>query len=210
MFAPSNKQITIAKCTLFLLALIPFARLVWGAVNDGLGANPLEFITRNSGDWTLYFLTIGLAVTPLRRLLNANWLIKFRRMLGLFAFFYASLHFLAFFWFDHFFAFDEMLTDVVKRPFILVGFIAFLCLIPLAATSTNFMMRKMGGKQWQLLHKLVYLVAILGLLHFWWMKAAKNDFGQPLLFITIIGVLFALRAYWKWGKPTSSPQRIVQ
>ncbi len=207
MLAPTNKHITIAKCALFLAALLPACRLVWGVFHDGLGANPLEFITRNSGDWTLYFLTMGLAVTPLRRLLNAHWLIKFRRMLGLFAFFYASVHFLAFFWFDHFFAFDEMLKDVFKRPFILVGFLAFLCLIPLAATSTNFMMRKMGGKNWQLLHKLVYLVAMLGLLHFWWMKAAKNNFGQPLLFIVIIGVLFALRAYWKWGKPSAAAQR---
>ncbi len=210
MLAPSNKQLTAAKCALFLLALIPMARLVWGVMNDGLGANPLEFITRNTGDWTLYFLTTGLAITPLRRILNANWLIKFRRMLGLFAFFYACLHFLAFFWFDHFFALDEMLADVVRRPFILLGFLAFLCLIPLAATSTNFMMRAMGGQRWQLLHKLVYVAAILGLLHFWWMKAAKNNLGQPLLFAIIVGVLFAMRAYWKWTKSANSTPRAMQ
>ncbi len=207
MFAATNKQISIAKCVLFLAALLPACRLVWGVVHDSLGANPLEFITRNSGDWTLYFLTLGLAITPLRHLLNANWLIKFRRMLGLFAFFYACVHFLAFLWFDHFFDFDEMLKDVFKRPFILVGFIAFVCLIPLAATSSNYMMRTLGGKNWQLLHKLVYLVAVLGLLHFWWMKAAKQNFSQPLLFIAIIGVLFALRAYWKWAKPNTAQAR---
>ncbi|MBI3229057.1 MAG: sulfoxide reductase heme-binding subunit YedZ [Burkholderiales bacterium] len=210
MFAPNNKHITSAKCVLFLLALLPAARLAWGVFNDALGANPLEFITRNSGDWTLYFLTAGLAITPLRRLLEANWLIKFRRMLGLFAFFYASLHFFAFFWFDHFFDVSEMLVDVVKRPFILVGFIAFVLLIPLAATSTNFMMRQIGGKNWQRLHKLVYLIATLGLLHFWWMKAAKHNFGQPLLFIAIIGGLFAVRVYWKWGQRANAVKPLAR
>ena len=123
------------------------------AFKDRLGANPIEFITRNTGDWTLYFLCITLAVTPLRRLGNWNWLIKLRRMLGLFAFFYAALHFTTFLWFDHFFDLDEMLKDVVKRPFITVGFIAFLLLIPLAVTSTNGMVKRLGWKRWQWLHR---------------------------------------------------------
>ena len=136
MFNPNPKQLATLKAGLFVAALLPFARLVLFAFIDRLGANPIEFITRNTGDWTLYFLCITLAVTPLRRLSNWNWLIKLRRMLGLFAFFYATLHFTTFLWFDHFFDLDEMLKDVIKRPFITVGFIAFLLLIPLAVTST--------------------------------------------------------------------------
>src|SRR5205085_6434638 len=142
--------------------------------------NPIEYITRGTGDWTLYCLCITLAVTPLRRLSGLNWLLKLRRMLGLFAFFYASLHFTTFLWFDHFFDVQEMWKDVLKRPFITVGFTAFLLLVPLAATSTNAMVRKLGGKRWQALHRPVYLVAVLGFLHFWWMKAGKLDFAQPI------------------------------
>lgn len=200
MPAPGNLQMRLIKCVLFVLALVPAGRLGWGVYYDSLGANPLEFITRNSGDWTLYFLCITLAVTPLRHLLQAPWLLKLRRMLGLFVFFYACLHFTAFFWFDHFFALDEMIKDVFKRPFILVGFLAFVFLIPLAVTSNNYMIRLLGGKRWQWLHKLVYLIALLGVLHYWWMKAGKNDFAQPLLFVVVVGVLLGWRAWWKWGR----------
>lgn len=196
MFNPAPKQIAQIKSLLFIAALVPFARLVLFAFTDRLGANPIEFITRNTGDWTLYFLCITLAVTPLRRLGNWNWLIKLRRMFGLFAFFYAALHFTTFLWFDHFFDIDEMWKDVVKRPFITVGFTAFVLLIPLAVTSTNAMVRRLGGKRWQLLHKLVYLIAPLGILHFWWMKAGKHDFAQPILFGTIVAVLLLMRVYW--------------
>ncbi len=135
-------------------------------------------------------------MTPLRRLSNWVWLAKLRRMVGLFAFFYAALHFTTFLWFDHFFDLGEMLKDVVKRPFITVGFVAFVLLIPLAVTSTNGMIKRVGAKNWQRLHRLVYLVAGLGILHFWWMKAAKNDFEQPLLFGVIVAALLLIRVYW--------------
>jgi len=195
------------KIVLFIAATLPFLRLVVYTINDWLGANPVEFITRNTGDWTLYFLCITLAVTPLRRLTGWNWLIRLRRMLGLFAFFYASLHFMTFLWFDHFFDVAEMLKDVVKRPFITVGFTAFVLLIPLAATSTNAMIKRLGGKRWQLLHRLIYLIAPLGILHYWWMKAGKNDFSQPIVFGLIVAALLLARVYWRFGQRTAAPSR---
>jgi sulfoxide reductase heme-binding subunit YedZ len=188
------------KWLLFAAALMPFARLVVFTFTDQLGANPVEFITRNTGDWTLYFLCITLAVTPLRRLTGWNWLVRLRRMIGLFAFFYAALHFLTFLWFDHFFDVAEMLKDVVKRPFITVGFAAFLLLMPLAATSTNAMIKRLGGKRWQWLHRLIYLIAPLGILHYWWMKAGKNDFSQPILFGLIVAGLLLVRLYWRFAQ----------
>lgn len=209
MLNPNPKQLTALKVSLFVAALLPFARLVLFAFTDRLGANPIEFITRNTGDWTLYFLCITLAVTPARRLAKWNWLIKLRRMLGLFAFFYAALHFTTFLWFDHFFDLDEMLKDVVKRPFITVGFTAFLLLIPLAATSTNGMVRRLGGKRWQWLHRLIYLIAPLGILHFWWMKAGKHDFAQPILFGTIVLLLLAMRVYWNIAQMRIQKRRLA-
>lgn len=196
MFNPSQKQFKLLKASLFLLALVPFLRLVVATFTDGLGANPVEFITRNTGDWTLYLLCITLAVTPLRRFTNWIWLVKLRRMAGLYAFFYATLHFTTFLWFDHGFDIGEMWKDVVKRPFITVGFIAFVLLLPLAATSTNAMIKRVGAKNWQRLHRLVYLIASLGILHFWWMKAAKHNFTQPLIFGGIVGMLLLMRLYW--------------
>lgn len=193
--APTPKQITLVKTVIFLLALVPFARMAWLTVTDQL-VEPLEFITHGTGDWTLYFLSITLAVTPLRKLSGQNWLIKLRRMLGLFAFFYACLHFMTFFWFDHFFDVAAMFKDVLKRPFILVGFAAFLLLVPLAVTSTNGMVKRLGGKRWQAWHRLIYLAVPLGVLHFWWMKAAKNNLGQPLLFLVIVAALLGIRLYW--------------
>lgn len=199
-FNPSPKQLTIIKSLLFALALLPFGRLFLFAFTDQLGANPIEFITRNTGDWTLYFLCITLAVTPLRRLSKWNWLIKLRRMIGLFAFFYATLHFTTFLWFDHFFDVSEMLKDVIKRPFITVGFAAFVLLIPLAITSTNGMVKRLGGKRWQWLHRLIYVVASLGILHYWWMKAGKHDFEQPIIFGVIVAALLLIRVFWAWQK----------
>lgn len=207
MLNPDSRQITFIKCIVFLASLLPLARLVAYGFTDRLGANPIEFITRSTGDWTLYFLCLTLAVTPLRRISNWNWLIKLRRMLGLFVFFYAVLHFMTFFWFDHFFEIDDMLKDVVKRPFILVGFTAFVLLIPLAATSTNGMVRRLGGKRWQWLHRLIYLIAPLGILHFWWMKAGKNDFGEPILFGGIIALLLLARVYWNLLRPRMQKRR---
>lgn len=194
----SNKQLTQIKWVLFILALLPFLRLVAFTYLDKLGANPVEFITRNTGDWTLYFLCITLAMTPLRKLLQWHWIIRLRRMLGLYVFFYAFLHFMTFLWFDHFFELDEMFSDVLKRPFITVGFSAFVLLIPLALTSSNAMIKRLGGKRWQRLHRLIYLIAPLGVLHYFWMKAGKHDFSQPWLFAVIVFSLLALRVFWRW------------
>lgn len=193
--APTSKQIALIKIAIFLLALVPFGRMAWLTMTGQL-VEPLEFITHGTGDWTLYFLAITLAVTPLRRLSGQNWLVKLRRMLGLFAFFYACLHFITFLWFDHFFDVAAMFKDVLKRPFILVGFAAFLLLVPLAVTSTNAMVRRLGGKRWQAWHRLIYLAVPLGVLHFWWMKAAKNNLGEPLLFAVIVAALLGIRLFW--------------
>lgn len=195
-FNPAPRQFALIKSVVFVLALLPFARLIVGGFTDGLGANPIEFITWNTGDWTLYFLCMTLAITPLRRFTGWNWVVRLRRMIGLFAFFYAALHFTTFFWFDHFFDISEMLQDVVKRPFILVGFTAFVLLIPLAVTSTNGMVKRLGAKRWQWLHRLVYVIALLGMLHFWWMRAGKNNFEEPIIFGAIVAVLLLLRVVW--------------
>jgi sulfoxide reductase heme-binding subunit YedZ len=202
-FNPNPKQLSWLKVAVFLLSLLPFGRMVWLSATGQL-VEPLEFITRGTGDWTLYFLCITLALTPLRRLAKWNWLVKLRRMLGLFVFFYAALHFTTFLWFDHFFDLSEMWRDVLKRPFIMVGFIAFVLLIPLACTSSNAMVRRLGGKRWQWLHRLVYVIAPLAILHFWWMKAGKNNFTQPILFGVIVALLLGIRLYWSRGKAAAA------
>ena len=199
------KQVSRIKAVLFVLALLPFARLALFTFTDQLGANPIEFITRNTGDWTLYFLCITLAVTPLRRITNWVWLIRLRRMFGLFAFFYVALHFTTFFWFDHFFDLAEMWKDVLKRPFITVGFSAFVLLIPLAVTSTNKMIRRLGAKRWQWLHRLIYIIVPLGVLHFWWMKAGKNLLAQPILFTVIVALLLCSRLLLRKPRAASMP-----
>ena len=202
-FQPSPKQLSLIKAVLFVIGLLPFIRLVAFTFLDKLGANPVEFITRNTGDWTLYLLCITLSVTPLRKLTQWNWLIRLRRMTGLFAFFYALLHFTTFLWFDHFFDLTEMWADVIKRPFITVGFIAFVLLLPLALTSTNSMIKRLGGKRWQWLHRLVYVIVPLGILHYFWMKAGKHDFFQPIIFGTIVALLLLMRVYWRWQSRTA-------
>ena len=189
------RQLLWAKWMLFGLSLLPLLRLIALGFQDRLSANPIEFITRATGDWTLYFLCLTLAVTPLRRLTGLNALIRFRRMLGLFTFFYASLHFLTFIWFDHFFDLAEMMRDVLKRPFIAMGFSAFVLLVPLALTSNDLMLRKLG-RRWSVLHRLIYLIAILALLHFWWMRAGKHNFAEPLVMGAVVAVLLALRLIW--------------
>jgi sulfoxide reductase heme-binding subunit YedZ len=206
-FNPTARQTTQLKSAIFLLALVPFARMVYLTLTGQL-VEPLEFITRGTGDWTLYFLCITLGVTPLRKLSKWNWLVKLRRMLGLFAFFYAALHFTTFLWFDHFFDLQEMWKDVLKRPFITVGFIAFVLLVPLAVTSTNGMVRRLGGKRWQWLHRLVYVIAPLGILHFWWMKAGKHNFTQPIIFGVIVALLLGIRLYWSRSK-AAKPAPVV-
>jgi sulfoxide reductase heme-binding subunit YedZ len=194
-FNPPAKQVSLIKGAVFIAALLPFVWGLWLVLRQ-VPVDPLEYITHETGDWALYMLCITLAVTPLRRLSGWNWLVKLRRMLGLFTFFYALLHFIAFLWFDHFFDVAAMLRDVAKRPFILVGFTAFVLLIPLAATSTNGMIKRLGGKRWQWLHKLIYVIAPLAVLHFWWMKSAKNNLAQPTLFLVIVALLLGLRFYW--------------
>ena len=202
---PIARQIGAVKAAIFALALVPVAKMAYLTVTQQL-VEPIEHITRGTGDWVLYFLCLTLAVTPLRKFTGWNWLLKLRRELGLFAFFYAFLHFMTFLWFDHFFDVAAMWKDVLKRPFITVGFTAFVLLIPLAVTSTNAMIRRLGGKRWQWLHRLIYLIAPLGILHFWWMKAAKQNFQEPIIFGLIVAVLLGLRMYWKLAKPAPRAQ----
>ncbi len=191
-------QLSRLKVVVFLAALIPLGHMLSGILMERLGANPLEYLTRYSGDWALYFLMMTLAVTPLRKLLQQPWLLRFRRMLGLYTFFYAALHFLMFFWFDHFFDLQEMWADVLKRPFIAVGLIAFCALLPLAVTSHNGMIRRMGGKAWQRLHQLIFVIAPLAVLHYYWMKAGKHDLTRPYLFASLVAALLLYRVIVKW------------
>lgn len=190
---PPAKAISALKALIFVLALVPLAQLAAGAVYfpDWLGANPAEFINRTTGRWTLRFLLITLAVTPLRMITAWNWLLKLRRMLGLFAFFYAVTHVTSYVGFDRVFNVEEILGDIAKRPFITVGFTALLLMIPLAATSTNAMVRRLGAKRWLALHRLVYVIAPLGVLHFWWM--VKRDITQPAIYAAILAVLLGWR-----------------
>jgi sulfoxide reductase heme-binding subunit YedZ len=174
-------------------ALGPLAYLAWGAVNGGLGANPIEAITRETGTWTLRFLVITLAVTPLRRLTGWNDAIKFRRMLGLFAFFYGTLHLMTYVWLDQFFDLASMVKDVTKRPFITAGAAAFLLMVPLAVTSTAGMIRRMGGRAWRRLHRLAYASAVVGVLHYWWL--VKLDTTRPRNYAVILGALLGIRLF---------------
>ena len=182
-----------AKPLLFVLCLLPFAWLLYGAQANTLGANPAEALIRSTGDWTLRFLCITLAVTPLRVLTGQPALLRFRRMLGLFAFFYVVLHFLSYAWLDMGFDLQAIVVDIPKRPFALVGFLAFVLMIPLAATSFNRAIKALGAKRWQTLHKLVYAIVLLGLLHFFWMRAAKNNFAEVAVYAVVIAVLLGWR-----------------
>ncbi|HWY52848.1 MAG TPA: protein-methionine-sulfoxide reductase heme-binding subunit MsrQ [Terriglobales bacterium] len=186
------------KPVVFLACLIPLALLGWKAYSGGLGANPIEVITHATGDWTLRFLLITLAVTPVRKLTGQLWLIRYRRMFGLFAFFYATLHFLTYIWLDKLFDLHEMLHDVAKRRFITVGFTGFVLLIPLALTSTTGWIRRLGGKRWQALHRLIYFSAIAGVIHYWWL--VKADIRAPLKYGAILAVLLGYRIV-VWAGP---------
>ena len=185
------------KLVIFLLALLPLLSLIVRGVNDNLSANPLEFVTRATGDWAMYFLCLTLLITPLRRLTGLNWLLRLRRLLGLYVFLYALLHFLCFLWFDHFFDLEEMGKDILKRPFIAVGFTAFVLLVPLAATSADRMMRQLG-RWWGRLHRLIYAVAPLAVLHFWWMKSGKNNLQEPLIIALVMALLLGSRVVFLW------------
>ena len=194
----------LAKPLLFLACLIPLGRLIALGFTDGLGANPIEFVTRSTGTWTLVFLLITLSVTPLRRLTGRATLLRFRRMLGLFAFFYVCLHFTTYVWLDQFFDWAGIIKDVIKRPFITIGFAAFLLLIPLAATSTNAMMRRLG-RGWQRLHRTVYFIAAAGVVHYWWL--VKKDITQPAIYAGVLTVLLGYRValWWRGRVPVLPP-----
>lgn len=181
------------KTLLFFACLLPLSRLLWLGFSDGLGANPIEFITRSTGTWTLSFLLITLSITPLRRLSGWQWLLRLRRMLGLFAFFYACLHFTTYIWLDQFFDLQSIFKDVLKRPFITIGFASFVLLLPLAATSTQSMMRRLGGTHWQRLHQLIYFIAIGGAIHYWWL--VKKDITQPAMFTAVLALLLGYRLW---------------
>ena len=181
------------KSVLWLLCLMPFTWLVWGAANDALGANPAEYLIRATGDWTLRLLCVTLAVTPLRVMFGLPELAKLRRMLGLFTYFYVVLHVLSYSGFDMGFEWRDVLADITKRPFILVGFSAFVLLTPLALTSFNRAIRWLGAKRWQWLHRLVYVVAVLAVLHFFWMRAGKSNFAEVFVYASVLSVLLLYR-----------------
>ena len=190
----SARQRSTVKVIVFLLCLIPLARLAWGIWNDTLGANPIEFVIRALGDWALRFVLITLAVTPLRKITGWTWLMTLRRMLGLYAFFYATLHLSTYIWVDQFFDWVAIAKDIIKRPFITVGMLTYTLLVPLAITSNNAMIRRMGGKRWQFLHRAIYIIGALGVLHFWWM--VKLDITQPAIYAAVLSVLLGLRLLW--------------
>jgi sulfoxide reductase heme-binding subunit YedZ len=195
------------KPVIFLACLIPLGRLVWRGFHAGLGANPIEAITHGTGDWTLTFLLVTLSISPLRKLTRQYWLIGLRRMLGLFAFFYGTLHLMTWLWLDKFFDVHEMLADIIKRRFITAGMTAFALMIPLALTSTKWSIRKLGGKRWQVLHRLIYFSAMAGVIHYIWL--VKADLRKPLEYAAVLGVLLLYRLIvWAGEKMReSSPAR---
>jgi len=192
-----------SKALVFVLCLAPLFWLGWRGWNQDLTANPIEFITHFTGDWTLRMIVVTLAVTPLRKLLGLPDLIRFRRMIGLFAFFYGFLHFTTWFFLDKFFAWQEMVKDVYKRPFITAGFAAFVMMVPLALTSTKGWIRRLGGKRWQLLHRLGYFSGIAGVIHYYWL--VKSDVRLPLFYGALVGVLLLWRVgAWLAGRTRST------
>ena len=192
---PSSPQLAAIKSALFLACLIPAFMLWRGFELDTLGANPIETITRSLGEWTLRFLLITLTVTPLRKYTGWHWLIRLRRMLGLFTFAYGVSHLLTYVWLDQFFDWEAIARDIIKRPFITVGFAALMLMLPLAVTSSNYAIRKLGGRRWQSLHRAIYPIAILGCVHFWWL--VKKDVTWPLIYTVITVALLGIRAWWR-------------
>jgi sulfoxide reductase heme-binding subunit YedZ len=196
-----------ARVFLFLVCLVPAAALVWSIAAGDLGANPLEEIRDSTGIWTLRFLLITLAITPLRRLTRWHNIIRIRRMLGLFAFFYAMLHFVSYVWLDQFFAWSEMVKDLAKRPFIMAGYAGFLVLIPLAVTSTPKWILRLGGERWQLLHRLIYAAAAAGVLHYFW--RVKLDVQRPIIYGVVLTILLILRVFLKARSQVAPTQRRI-
>ena len=194
----SNRMITAIKIAVFLAALAPVGRLAWLAVMDpgALGPNPAEYIVRSTGEWCLRFVVATLAITPLRRWTGAAWVMRLRRMIGLYAFSYGVVHFASYISFDHVFDAGAIIRDIIKRPFITVGFAALLLMLPLAITSTNAMVRRLGGRRWLSLHRAVYAVGVLGVVHYWMM--VKRDITQPAIYALIVAVLLGAR--WVWSR----------
>lgn len=190
----AERFVRLSKPAVFLACLVPLGLLAEKGIERRLGANPIEVITHSTGDWTLTFLCITLAITPLRRFLRLPWLVRYRRMTGLFAFFYGFLHLMTFVWLDKFFDWNAMLKDVYKRPFITAGLTAFVLLVPLALTSTAGMIRRLGGRRWQLLHRLIYGSAAAGVIHYYWL--VKADVRLPLRYAAIVGILLACRFFF--------------
>jgi sulfoxide reductase heme-binding subunit YedZ len=193
------------KVVVFALCLVPFGILLWRGFHNDLGLNPVEFVEHATGDWILRFLVITLAITPLRKILHLPQLIRFRRMMGLFAFFYACLHFSTWLGVDRSFNWHDILDDIGKRPFITVGFTGFVLMIPLAITSTAGWIRRLGGKRWQLLHRAIYLSAIGGVIHYYWL--VKSDVRKPLEYAVIVGILLAWRL-WSWFTDRRKPAAV--
>lgn len=196
-----------AKPLLFALALAPFVQLLWGAIADTLGANPAEALIRGTGDWVLRFLCLTLAITPLREATGWSALARLRRMLGNFAFFYGLLHFLCYAWLDMGLVWADILRDIPKRPFVLVGSLALLLMAPLAATSFNRAIKALGAARWKRLHRAVYAIALLGLLHFFWMRAGKNDFGEWSVYAVIVAALLGWRLWQAARRRTTLRRR---
>ncbi|MDP1658570.1 MAG: protein-methionine-sulfoxide reductase heme-binding subunit MsrQ [Methylotenera sp.] len=194
---PSKKQIYWIKVFIFILCVIPFSRLIWLGVQNNLSANPVEFIERSTGYWALFILLATLSLTPVRLLTRRTWQIQLRRMLGLFMFFYACLHVTAYIWLDFSFDWPEITKDIAKHPRILVGFAAFLLTIPLAITSNNAMIKRLRN-HWKKLHQLVYIIAILAVVHFWWL--VKKDIREPMFYAVILVILLSIRIYYKYLK----------
>lgn len=195
---------TLLKLLIFPACLVPLARLAWKGANAQLGPNPIEVITHSTGLWTLIFLLITLSITPLRKLTRQAWLISFRRMLGLFAYFYAVLHFLTYLWLDQFFDWNSIMKDVGKRPFITAGFTGFVLLAPLALTSTRKWIARLGGKRWQMLHRLIYAAAAAGVVHFYWL--VKKDVTEPVMYGSILAVLLLYRVAAAGARRFTRPQ----
>lgn len=195
------KDARFSKLVIFLNALVPLALLLWDVYRKRVGANPVEFMTRTTGMLTLIFLMISLAITPARKIAGSNWVVKFRRMLGLYAFFYGTLHLLTYVWFDRFFNLRSIAGDVLQRPFIAIGMTAFFLMVPLAITSTNKMIKRLGGKRWAKLHRVVYLAGVAGVVHFWML--VKSDTRLPLTFAFILFLLLGYRLLVKLVPPES-------
>jgi sulfoxide reductase heme-binding subunit YedZ len=193
----NRRNLVWIKTLVWLACLLPLLRLMYLGMTGGLGANPIEFITLSTGIWTLVLVLVTLSISPLRNLTGQNWLIRVRRLFGLFAFFYGALHFLIYIWLDHIFDIPAMVQDIVRRPFILAGFTAFVSMIPLAATSTAWSIRLLGGPRWQAVHRLIYVTGIAAVIHFWW--KVKADTREPAVYAMVLAALYLYRVF-SWNR----------